>query len=381
MEGYARLKHGNFLNFKAHELAYRNADLTFRHVLIPHATGYSVTTEWRVRYAINSWGLRDREYALAKPPGTLRILALGDSHVEGYGVNIEDTFVKRFEAALNHGGAQANPPVTYEVINGGISGYSPLLEYLLLSRKGLQWQPDAVLLFYNFSDIRDDYEYEQMTKFDANGLPVQCFPFKRVRAHGDHPVERFLSRYSRAFLLLEHKVNVFFWHRWYPDFAKASSVDLFVAFRGSPEQIAELWKHNERYLDLIHQLLRARGIPMILISYPDAVEIDPNEWAEGRLASSFAVGQVLAQPLVVSHLANFAKDRGILFLNLYEDFKATRLRPLYFKFDGHLNAQGHRVLADALFRRLVGPDGAAPELFKGKRGQVGLYRKRGQVLQ
>ena len=41
VECYARAKHGRFLAFKAHQLGFRNADMTFHNVLIPNATPVS----------------------------------------------------------------------------------------------------------------------------------------------------------------------------------------------------------------------------------------------------------------------------------------------------------------------------------------------------
>ena len=50
---------------------------------------------------INSQGLRGKEYAIAKPPGTYRILVLGDSMTFGWGVPVEETYPSRLEVALN----------------------------------------------------------------------------------------------------------------------------------------------------------------------------------------------------------------------------------------------------------------------------------------
>ena len=49
---------------------------------------------------INAFGFRDVEVAERAPPGRLRVLALGDSFTFGWGVELEDTWVKRVEAAL-----------------------------------------------------------------------------------------------------------------------------------------------------------------------------------------------------------------------------------------------------------------------------------------
>lgn len=243
------------------------------------------------------------------------------------------------------------------MLNGGSAAYSPLLEYLFLSRRGLQFKPDLVVLFYHFTDLPDDTAYEARTLFDPQGLPARCLPLKRVRAHGQHPVERWLSRHSRAFLYVEHKLNVFAYKRFIaPHLRPEPDVDVFAAYRGSPEDIAAMWVRNERYLGLIDDLLRERGIPWVLASYPSAAELSPEEWAAGRGARDLAAGRVFDQPSVVASLAAFAAARQVPFIDLYGDFKAAvQQRPgqLFYPMDGHLNAQRHQVFAKALLRRLT----------------------------
>ena len=47
--------------------------------------------EYTVDVKINSQGLRDPERSLDPDPSTFRVLALGDSFIEGYTVNASDT--------------------------------------------------------------------------------------------------------------------------------------------------------------------------------------------------------------------------------------------------------------------------------------------------
>ena len=75
-----------------------------------------------VQISINSHGMRDREYDARKPPGSLRILALGDSWTFGVGMESEDTWPKRLEALLTSPGR----PVA--VMNTGVSGYETFHE-------------------------------------------------------------------------------------------------------------------------------------------------------------------------------------------------------------------------------------------------------------
>ena len=63
--------------------------------------------------AINALGLRDRQDLQAeKPPGTRRVLFLGDSVTFGLEVDLEETLVKQVESMLDRA----------ECINMGVSG-------------------------------------------------------------------------------------------------------------------------------------------------------------------------------------------------------------------------------------------------------------------
>src|SRR5204863_839527 len=50
-----------------------------------------------VQVSINSYGLREDEINVPKPPHTFRLLAVGDSITFGYGVTVEESYVKVLE--------------------------------------------------------------------------------------------------------------------------------------------------------------------------------------------------------------------------------------------------------------------------------------------
>lgn len=52
---------------------------------------------------INAHGTRGPEFQIEKPPGTFRILSLGDSRTFGWGVADEDTYSRRLEQLLEGG--------------------------------------------------------------------------------------------------------------------------------------------------------------------------------------------------------------------------------------------------------------------------------------
>ena len=89
---------------------------------------------------INSHGLRDREYAYAKPRGWRRILVLGDSFVWGYGVADDEIFTEVLENTFRQEGA------SWQVINTGVSGWGTDQQLLYLIHEGMKYQPDVVVL-------------------------------------------------------------------------------------------------------------------------------------------------------------------------------------------------------------------------------------------
>ena len=100
----------------------------------------------------NSWGMRDREYLLRKPPGTLRVLALGDSFAYGR-VDIAFNFLTILENQLN----QKFSPTRIEILNTGVPAYQPVNESTYLRAYGFRFEPDLVLLcFYVGNDLREN---------------------------------------------------------------------------------------------------------------------------------------------------------------------------------------------------------------------------------
>ncbi len=111
---------------------------------VPGRSSYRIRT--------NSQGFRnDHEIPLAKAPGELRILNLGDSFSIGCGVE-QDRFVgSLLEKSLNQSGA--GRPVT--VLNAEVS--DPAYGLLYLQRFGMDYAPDLVLYGYVDNDSHQAY--------------------------------------------------------------------------------------------------------------------------------------------------------------------------------------------------------------------------------
>lgn len=99
---------------------------------------------------INSLGFRDdRDYAIDKPPGTFRILVLGDSVTFGHGTLFETTYPYLLETKL----AAWRPDVKWQVWNLGVPGYNTTQELAQLRELGPRWSPDLVVVGFYSNDF------------------------------------------------------------------------------------------------------------------------------------------------------------------------------------------------------------------------------------
>jgi hypothetical protein len=124
-----------------------------------------------VDYRFNSLGFRGPDPIVPRPPGTYRILALGDSYANGVGVHEQDTFEVKLQDSLNRAEAGRGGAITYEVINGGVSGYATrqaLRSYELFSST---YEPQVVLLVMVFNDDMSFQEEVRRGLFATSANP------------------------------------------------------------------------------------------------------------------------------------------------------------------------------------------------------------------
>ncbi len=118
-----------------------------RFELVPHFESDTAGPMIDFRGKGNSLGFRDREHSIEKPPGTYRILVLGDSITQGFGIEAnEDVFTSVLETKLRTKGVNA------EVLNFGVSGYNTEQEVETLREKGVPFDPDLVVLAFCAND-------------------------------------------------------------------------------------------------------------------------------------------------------------------------------------------------------------------------------------
>ena len=110
------------------------AGLRVTGVAVPKPTGYApvnTATNRRAHGPVNSGGYRDLERIVAKPPGTVRVLALGDSFTWGASVEFDDAWPQRVERTLNR-----EADGHFEVVNLAMPGFKTIDEASTLLETG-----------------------------------------------------------------------------------------------------------------------------------------------------------------------------------------------------------------------------------------------------
>ena len=104
--------------------------------------------KWTV--SINEEGYRGRRVAVPKPPGTYRILLLGDSLIESQYVSDGLTFGEQLETDVRRRFGDR-----VEVVAIGRAGYTITDEAAYFREKGHRFEPDLVILVSPLNDVSD----------------------------------------------------------------------------------------------------------------------------------------------------------------------------------------------------------------------------------
>jgi D-alanyl-lipoteichoic acid acyltransferase DltB (MBOAT superfamily) len=268
------------------------------------------------RFSTNSFGMRDREYALEKPPGTLRIALLGPSHVMGNGVGDGETFEQLVEDRLNRE-ARSGRWQRYEILNFGVDGFTLPQQLALLDERVWKFQPDVVIV----------------TQYHRTRTMTERYILKLLRKGVAVPPGEFHDLLTGAGLLpaLDGNLPIPFesWRR------AASALGLKP--RMPADEAAARAHHvadevNEWTIAQIAASARAHQVPLIALGLNVVIDDAPAE---------------------VPNHADF-EQANVPLIDLFDAFPAGQRPALRVTpWDDHPNAAGHRLIADRLYPALV----------------------------
>lgn len=344
------------------------SDPVLHHRIRPNVTARVRGAEFRT----SSLGLHDREYPARKPVGVFRILLLGDSMTEGGGMVLEETMAKRAESLLNAGPCRS--PI--EVVNGGVSSYSPILEYLNFQELAPIFEPDLVVLNFDMTDVHDDFIRTGIARLGPDGLPL-AVPADRRRETAMfllpipkpsflrvlEPVERASSRSLVYQAFRRSGAGRWLFGPLRPTAERLERLGLVGNIRYDPLAItrdvegpgvAEAWRLTERYVAAIHGLARRRGMGFAVVVYPHPHQVGAHDSPGGRRQFALRPG-LFASEAPFRRIEAVGRREGFPVLNLLEHFRRRRATdgPLFWEHDIHHNPRGARVFAEGVVAGLL----------------------------
>ena len=295
----------------------------------------------------NSKGLNDYEYDYEKPENTIRILVFGDSFVEAVQVERKENFCKVLEGSLNSLGLNKK----YEVINMGVSAYSPILEYTYLKEEGLKYKPDMVILCFFVNDVHDDMSYKSGALFDKDNLPLKVAWQELDRTKKFKGWKRFERELCSNFkqLLRRSRIYVFLKKKLYQLLAvfnlkelEPESESMFVLYDKVSPKEESAWGDTLRYINGTKSLSKNNGAEFLLVTIPLQEQLRDN--AKLKSMRFYFVGDINSERSE-KRIRDFCKENDISYISLLEEFKNRNKPNPYFPVNGHFNKRGHKEVA------------------------------------
>ncbi|MCU7905766.1 MAG: hypothetical protein KZQ76_07875 [Candidatus Thiodiazotropha sp. (ex Epidulcina cf. delphinae)] len=272
---------------------------------------------------INHLGYRGRDFPLKKPNGIVRILLVGDSYVFGEFVQENETLPAQLERLLQArcGGMQ--------VINAGLLGGTIIGESRLVER-GLELEPDLVVLVFHENDIEDLYS-PLWLGLARNRAAKSRFPISLL-----YPLVRNTAIWNFA-MQISGKLRAV----RAAQAARDSTSDATEGAEASAHSYdsIDLRKRYENELRHLRDFLRVRDVAFTFVTYPGHNAVNGSERHSGS----------------VQWAVDIATKLGISTINLLGRLRDSRdpgaayLLP----WDGHPSAKGHSVAATALVEHLL----------------------------
>lgn len=307
---------------------------------VPHVSIYH--DQFRRQITINSHGMRDREHDLRKPPGTFRILVLGDSFMEANQVPFEESFPALLEARLGR-------PV--EVINCSVSGWGTDDELTYLMRYGFQFQPDVVLLAMTLHNDLQDNLAEEFHSF-ADGILEEIA--KHDMPSWDYSilqVKEFLASHSHLYQLVLRSKR-FSWMQQEGNRLSSHVASLLV--KEPSEEVRRGWDMTRQLLRKMKRETEKQGATLVMFTIPLWVQVSDERLRHFLEEHKMSAGEVMLD-LPQRTLRTIGQEEDVEVIDLLDEFRQVGQQGpmnLYLAQDGHWTASGHRLAAVLVGERL-----------------------------
>lgn len=261
------------------------------------------TRPFAIEHHYNSLVCRGGEFP-ARRPGVRRVLVIGDSFTEGWGVEEQDAFPQVLQRLL-----EAAEPGRWEVLNCGRGGADFPFLFMRLFKRGLSLEPDVVVYAMALND---------------------ALQTKAVRARHPSALD-FIPRYVEPPGRFDS--HLLAWLRDTRERARLShaTIEWYLSLDGKENRVA--WRETLALIREMDRRMRARGGRFVLVLWPILAHLD----------GSYPFAPLHAE------IARFARKSEIPYCDLLEalcgrDTATLRVHDV----DMHPNEVCHRLAAESL---------------------------------
>lgn len=296
-------------------------DFLFFH--IPFSNYIQKRGDYEVDYKINSYGFRGPEISCSNKNQKKRILFIGDSMVEGHGLELNSTLPFIMNENLSSLG--------YEVVNVGVQGGSPVYYATNLDRY-LQFKPDIVVMMLYENDLWEDRQrelnYNSLEYFDdidkllstsPKGFLDNLFIYSKIKLIFNH-IEKSAAEQAIYANIIEVEKN-------------KKLLPTSSPFDTKINLVKENWEMSSKYLDICFNEFASKKVEFFLV-YLNLIP-----YLDLKLFPTVNPDFKKVSASIDTFSSNWAKGKNIKFLSLSPYTKELFLNKNVFEViiqdDGH----------------------------------------------
>jgi lysophospholipase L1-like esterase len=293
------------------------------------------------RSRANAIGFLDKEPAIPKPPGTFRIMVIGDSMVQAVEVPLE----QRFQTALDQLLQRDFPQRKFDVVALGYSGTGQANQLPFFERFKDQLNPNLLVLVVANNDLANN---SPLLEAIRHGWHPEHLPLLFFRKNSDGSCSRMAidptweqhilprgDEFDRLMKLREmspdYKAML---QGWNPAPSEAAGLDFVFYETGQlPPAFEEAVQLTRCSFAEWKRLAEQDGLPLVVVVVPAVRGQEPAVEKDGQF----------------KRIAGILSELHVPLLDLYPEFvKRGDMDDAHFKFDGHWTSTGHKWSAEAI---------------------------------
>lgn len=331
------------------EIVWQDDSLVGRR-LVPNQSGYYVASsgEYKTLVNVNNDGWRGPNYSVQKGENTYRILLIGDSFVEHFQAEWEQSLPKILERKIGEINGKK-----VEAIAMGLGDSGTAQQYLILKEHGLKYNPDMVIhFFFNGNDVRNNHPtlmgdpYRAYFELNNDGELVPI-PFSLRTDNANGKLKSDLKNESRVMELLFKAKGKF------DQLAVIQSVDDYpidyhVYDTKYSNTYMNAWRLTEKLLLESKTLSEQNKAKYLLVSIASNEQVNDQVWQ--RLIATYPDLARVNRKKTDQQLFEICEKYSINCIFTHDALKKfndeTDGLVTHYEFDGHLTSDGANIITD-----------------------------------